>query len=75
MNVPLAHTASKPMINTLEQWVRLEESAVINPVGNNTVLIGNKKGRNICCICLKLTPEQLFLNFDYIKHNNLVLHH
>lgn len=75
MNDPLTSTASKPLINTLEQWVKLEESAVINPVDNNIVLIGNKKARNICCICLKLTPEQRFVNFDYIKHNNLVLHH
>ena len=40
MGVPLSSTASKPLINTLEQWVRLEEFAVINPVGNNIVQVG-----------------------------------
>ena len=49
--------------------------SVINAVGNNIILVGNKKGRYICCIYLKLTPEQLFVNFDYIQDNNLVLHH
>ena len=40
MGVPLSSTASKPLINTLEQWVRLEEFAVMNPVGINIVQVG-----------------------------------
>ena len=78
MDVPLSSTASKPLINTLEQWVRPEESAVINPVGDNIVQVRVKKESYVCPICLKLTitlPEHLFVNFDHFKQSNLELHH